>query len=172
MFIFDSFRLLWSFQERHVENVGLAGAQLPEVLLQIRIPSYPEWIVPSSKNRISGLDLEVGFSLITSKPRSRDVSNNVRKVRGQASNLQRELELLDSCRRRVVVLLGSPLDSREWLAEIRAPVMHSVSLLERHVSTPVADFDISLQARDMDKRLCELVADLDRLKGTSREFTE
>jgi len=67
VFILDAFWLLWSFKERHVQDVAFASTKLPQEILDIGIPSYTEWVVPTSKNRISWFNFEVGLSSVASK---------------------------------------------------------------------------------------------------------
>lgn len=111
MLIFQAFRLLRAFQERHIEHVSLAASQLPDKVLNIRIPSDAERVIPTPKNGISRFDLEVGFPLITPESRGRDISNHVCKVRILATDLKRKAKLLNGTTCRVVILLLRPLDS-------------------------------------------------------------
>ncbi len=65
--VLHSFSLLWTFQEWDIENISIATVQLAQKFLQVCIPSNTEWVVPSSKDRISRLDLEIGLSFIASE---------------------------------------------------------------------------------------------------------
>jgi len=123
--IYHSLGLLRAFKERHIQNVSLASLQLAQKLLEIRIPSNAEWVVPSSKNRVSRLDFEVGLPLVTSESRGGHISDHVGEVRVQASNLEWKLELFDCCRRRVVVLLRCPLHTIELLGEVGSMIVPS-----------------------------------------------
>ena len=172
MFIYHSLGLLRALKERHIQDVSLASLQLAQKLLEIRIPSNAEWVVPSSKDRVSRLDLEVGLALITSESRGGHISDDVGEVWVQASNLEGELELFDCCRGRVVVLLRCPLHTVELLGEVRSMVVKSVSFLECKVSSPVANFDVPLQSGDVDQWLREFVSDLDWLKGSRWDLAE
>ena len=65
--VLHSFRLLWAFQEWNIENIGLTCAQFAQVFPQICIPSNAEWVGPTSKDRVPGLDFQVGLSFVTTE---------------------------------------------------------------------------------------------------------
>jgi hypothetical protein len=142
--VFHPLWLLWPLEEWHVQNISLTSAQLAQEFLEIRIPPNTEWVVPSSENGVSRLDFEICFTLVASESRGRHVPNHISKIWIQTSNLEWELELLYGYGRRVVICLLGKLNARELVCQIRSVVVQSVSFLKRNISSPVADFNISL----------------------------
>lgn len=144
MLILYSLGLLWPLQERHIQNIGLAVIQLSQEFLEIRVPSNAERIIPSSENRVSGLDLEIGLTLVAPESRGRNIPDDIGEVWVQASHFQWESELSDSSAWWVVICLRRILDSVEVRGKVRSTIVQSVALLECNVSSPMADFDIPL----------------------------
>lgn len=145
MLVFDSLGLLGALEEGHIQNISTARVQLAQEVLNVRVPSYTEWVVPTSEDRITRLELQTGFAVVAAESGCGDISNNISEVGIQASNFQREYEVLDCRCGALDVLCLCPFYSVELLREIRCAVVQSVSLLECNISTPVANLNISLQ---------------------------
>lgn len=109
--VFNALGLFRALQEWDLENMTVAGGELPEEVLDIRVPSHAERVVPPSEHREARLDLETGLSLIAPESRCRDIPDDVREVRVQASYPEGELQLLKGGGSGAVVLLLGPFNS-------------------------------------------------------------
>lgn len=153
----DPLRHLWPLEERHLQYIPIASLHFPQGVLEVRIPSDAETVLPAPENGVPRLELEVRFLDVAPEAARRDVADVVGEVRVQGSDLQRDFQLLDRARRRVVVLRRRPRYAGELVLEVRAPVGQPVPLLGREVAAPLADLDVPLQQGGVDKRFGELV---------------
>lgn len=92
--VLDTFGLLRSLQEGHIENVAVA-AKFAEEFWDVGVPSYAEWVVPPAKDWVSWLQLEAGLAFVASESGRRDIANHIGKVRSQTADFERELEILE-----------------------------------------------------------------------------
>lgn len=135
--------LLRSFQEWYFEHIAVARA--PDELLDLAVPAHAELVVPATEDWISWLELEVRLARIRPEAGCRDVANVIGEVWIYASNEERELELLQRTRGWVVVVLLSPLHTREVVLQRCRAVREDVSLLGCNIAAPVTDLDVPLQ---------------------------
>lgn len=123
LLVLNTLSLLWSFQEWHLQNKALSTLLCPSCeILQLSVPADLEVVVPASENGISGLQLEVRFPSAGSESRSRDITNVIDKVCIQASCHERELQLLQRARWRVVVAALLVRNPREVVLQTRGTV--------------------------------------------------
>lgn len=159
LLILNTLNLLGALQERNHEDVTSCRSLAQEVG-SVRVPANCEGILPASKNGITGLELKQRLSVVASESRGGHVSDGVDKVSIHASNLEWDTELLESVGDGVVVLRLRPLHSVEEGGEVCTPVVQLVSLLKGNVSTPVADFNIAVEGRDVGDGLRKLESNL------------
>lgn len=162
--VFNTLVLLRALDERHLENKLLALV-LDSVknCLQVGVPASLEAVVPATVQRVSGLQLEVGFTLVGPEARSGNVPNVVNKVCVNRANSKWEAHLLERGRRRVEVVGLLVGDTAEVVLQLGRTVGEPVALLSRDVTTPVADLNISLKKCAVCERLGELIAHADFL---------
>jgi len=162
--VLNTLILFRALDERHFENELLALA-LDSVKnsLQVGVPASLEAVVPATVERVSGLELKVGLTLVGPEARGRDISNVVNKVCVNRANGQREAHFLECGRGRVEVVSLLVGDTAEVVLQLGRAVGEPVALFSRDVTTPVADLNISLKKGAMCERLGELVAHADLL---------
>lgn len=163
----DSLGHLRALKKRHLEHVFAPSThtELPQEILQIRIPPDPKTILPPPENRIPRPDLQVRLAEITTKATRRNVPNIVSKIRVQAPHTQRDVQRPQRDGRRAVVGRLGVGDAREVVRESGAVVREPVALFGREVAAPVADFDVPLQPAGVDDGFGEFVAHADGLVG-------
>ena len=137
--------LLGTLKEGNIQDVAIGRLNCPQESRKVCVPSDAEGVVPATKNRITGLELQIGLALVAPEATGRDIPNNVRVVRSEGADAERDVKRLDRGRLRGTVLLVRPLNTVELGREVRGLVNDSVALLKGDVATPMADFDIPLQ---------------------------
>ena len=151
LLVLDTLSLLGTLHERNLENIGVASLELPQIVLEVGVPSHSERVLPASKYRVSWLQLEQTLSGTVDRTEARraDISNVIDKVRVQAPNLDGVVKLLEGGRGWVVVLLLLPSNTGELLLQIGSSVLEPVTLLGRNVASPMTDLDVALYKRGM-----------------------
>lgn len=169
--VLDTLRLLRAFEEGHAHDESITSTLDPaEVVGQVAVPANLVAVLPSTEQRVSRLQLQIGLPKVGAESRCRDVADLIDKVWVCRSHRQWEAELLERRRCWIVVRRLLVRHTAEVVLERRSAVVQPVSLLERDVAAPVGDFDVTLQQRGVGQRLVELVAHADLLHSARLEL--
>lgn len=164
LLIFNPLHLFRSLKEWDLQHEALSALlRSSQKLLQLSVPANLEVVVPASENRISRLQLQVGFPRAGAEARSGHISNIVDKVSIQAARHERKLQFLQCRSGRVVITALLVRNSGEVVLERGSTVRHPVSLLGCEVSTPMRDLDVPLQKLGVGQGFGEFVSQADFL---------
>lgn len=171
LFVLHTFDLLGSLEKWHLQDISITTLELAQKVLEVRIPTDPELVLPAAEEWIPRLQLQACLAKVAPEPRCADVANVVGEVRVYAADGQIEVKLLCCRCWWVVKSLLLPLYAREVVLQSCTPVFQPISLLGCQISSPVANFNVAFQQGGMDQRFGKVVSYGHGLLNSSRYFS-
>lgn len=171
LLILHALGLLGTLHEGNLEHVTISSLELPQVILELRVPPDLEAVLPAAKDWVARLQLQQRLLAVDGpEPGSADVSDVIDEVGIRTAERDWVVELLERRRGRVVVLHLLPCNAGELVLERGATVLEPVTLLGCEISAPVADFNVTLQEGSMEQWLGEVVSYGNLLLRSSRHL--
>ena len=134
--VLNTLAVLGALEERNLEDVAVTRLQLPQVRLQVAVPSDPEAVVPATENGVAGPNLKVGLARSGPEAAGGDVADVIGEIGVDRAGLERHLQGAESRGGRAGVDGHLPLNTREVVLQRGTTVGQPVALLYSQIATP------------------------------------